>query len=177
MIYVGRLHQKKGIEQLLRAISRLKRPESVELAVYGDGPQRSRLEQLCNELDIQNSVQFEGWVDHGALRTVYRDAAVTIFPSLTSETFGLTVLESMSQGTPVIASDLGGHNELVTDGEDGLIVPPRDIDALATAIEHLTESTSTLSNMSEAALETASQYTTARHVKEIESLLQDVQKH
>ncbi|MHB8634392.1 MAG: glycosyltransferase family 4 protein [Thermoplasmatota archaeon] len=129
VLFVGRLVPYKGVDRLLWALSR--HPVGMPLVVAGDGPERARLEQLAARLGVET--RFLGRVADGDLPTLYRNARVTVLPSVNQqEAFGITLLESMACGTPVVASDLPGVAELARVG--GTVAPPGDVEALGQAI-------------------------------------------
>lgn len=86
--------------------------------------------------DLTNRISFLGFVQHHNLEAHYRNADILVNPSL-SEAFGMSLVEAMAQGTPVIASKIGGMLDIVVDGETGVLVAPDDPDALATGIIQL----------------------------------------
>ena len=133
ILYFGRLSAEKGIADLLRAMQRL--PE-IRLIIAGDGPQRSELQQLAQDLHLTN-VSFSGYLSGAALDEVIASARFTVLPSRAYETMGKSILESFARGRPVVASDLGSRRELVRDGLNGLLFRVGDVDQLAQVISHL----------------------------------------
>ena len=129
---IGRLGRVKGVEYLLRAAAKviLKNPDAAFLIV-GDGSQRGALEQLARSLHISHRVVFTGQRDDVPELLAVMD--VLVLPSL-YEGLPNAVLEAMAAGKPVIATRVGGTPEAVEDGVTGLLVPPRDPEALAEAI-------------------------------------------
>ena len=137
---VGRLVEKKGIAYLLEALARLSRP--VTLDVLGDGVLREPLEAQAEQLGLRDRVRFHGQVAHDAVRAAIAEADLFAAPSVTAangdqDAGTNTLKEAMASGLPVIATHHGGIPELVRDGTDGLLVPERDIGALANAISTL----------------------------------------
>lgn len=129
---VGRLTPVKGIEYLIRAVSKNKRSQERKLIVVGDGPLRSALEELAREVGVAGSVLFLG-----ARNDVYDLMAtfdVLALPSL-HEGVPMVLLEAMAMAVPIIASRVGGIPEILDDGQGALLVQARDVDALADAIE------------------------------------------
>ncbi|MCA1810601.1 MAG: glycosyltransferase family 4 protein [Halobacteriales archaeon] len=126
LLFVGRLVPYKGVEVLLRALALL-RP-CPPLWIVGDGPLRAHLEALAKELQVP--VTFLGRVGDADLPALYRGARLTVLPSVTGqEAFGISLIESMACGTPVVASSLPGVAEVASVG--GLVAPPGDPAALA----------------------------------------------
>jgi len=128
-LYVGRLSMEKGIEALLTA-SELS--PGVPLVIAGDGPLAARVRSAAN-----GAISYMGRVNPEQVAQLARHARFTIAPSQWFEGMPFSVLESMAVGTPVVASRLGGLAEIVDDGTNGILVPPKDPAALATAMQAL----------------------------------------
>lgn len=131
LLAMGRLHANKGFDIALRALAQI---PTAHLSIAGEGPQRAALEALAAELGVTGRVAFLGWRrDTAALL-----AACEVFVcSSRHEPLGNIVLEAWSAGRPVVAAAAQGPAELITQGTDGVLVPPEDADALATAIARL----------------------------------------
>ncbi len=139
---VGRLHQVKGHRYFLKAAAELlKNRKDIHFLVVGSGPEREALEELTNDLGISEYVTFTGFISN--VSEVMPDLNLLVVPSLW-EGFGLTALEAMAVGVPVVATSVGGLPEIVEHGTTGLLVPPADEEALAKCIlwvlEHPQES-------------------------------------
>jgi glycosyltransferase involved in cell wall biosynthesis len=135
IVFVGRLSPEKDLDTLLEAVALLRqRGSSTPLHIAGDGPERSRLERLCAERQLHDSVRFLGAVRNvpGLLAT----AGLLVLPSL-SEGISLALLEAMASGVPVVATRIGGNAEVIEDERTGLLIPTRDPEALAGAIHRL----------------------------------------
>jgi len=132
LMMAGRLHAVKGIDVAMRALARL--PEHFVLLLVGEGPARGQLEALSRELGVDGRVRWVGWVDE--VSTYAAAADVWLAPSL-HEPLGNTVLDAWVHGLPVVASDTGGLAFLIQDGENGLLVPVGDANALADAVGRL----------------------------------------
>ncbi len=129
ILFVGRLVDYKGVDTLLRALAR--HPPKLPLMVVGDGPLRSSLQHLARRLQVDAT--FVGYGADKDLPRYYRQARVTVLPSRNrQEAFGMSLLESMACGTPVVASDLPGVADLAAWG--GLVATPGDPDALGLQI-------------------------------------------
>jgi glycosyltransferase involved in cell wall biosynthesis len=111
-------------------------PEA-RLLIVGDGPERTRLECLANDLGIEAAVDFNGHLDSMAMEDALASAWVQAVPSLWEEPFGLVAAESMMRGTAVVASNAGGLTEQVIDGKTGYLVPPGNANSLARALERI----------------------------------------
>ena len=132
---VGRLTAVKGQETLIRATAKcLRQGEKLYLLILGEGELRSNLEALSAELGIAEAVRFLGWRPDVA--SVINACDIFCLPSL-NEGMGKVIVEAMAMGKTVIASDVGGIPDLVVPGENGILVPPGDSNALAEAILNL----------------------------------------
>lgn len=127
VLYAGRLEPEKGVAILLAAAARL---STVPFVLAGSGSQSGQLPTLAN-------VTVLGKLSPGQLETVRRQAALEVMPVIWYEVFGMSALEGMRAGLPVVASDIGALPELVQDEHTGLLVPPGDVGALVAAIQRL----------------------------------------
>ncbi len=132
MIYVGRLSKEKGIDTLCDAWRQhgLKAP----LKIIGGGPLQQAVKQFAQQ---HSAVTYLGELPHDEVLEHLGDARCLIMPSQWFETFGRTIAESFSRGTPVIASRLGAMSELVQDGVNGVLFEPGDSEQLAHAIQRV----------------------------------------
>jgi glycosyltransferase involved in cell wall biosynthesis len=120
---------------------------------------------------VASNVTILGHVNRESAKRLYSTADVFVLPTL-SDGFAITQLEAMAHGLPVIATNRCG--EVVTDSQDGFIVPVRDAVALAGAISRIDDDRGLLSAMSERALRTAQRFTVQRYVRELESAVRAV---
>ena len=127
--FAGRLERIKGLQTVIPLLERI---PGVDLVVAGDGNYRSELEAIAGD-----QVIFLGNVDSRRLTALYKNAIATIVPSITYETFGLTVVESFANGTPVIARRLGPLPEIVEGCKGGLVFSTDD--ELAAAMMRLAQ--------------------------------------
>jgi glycosyltransferase involved in cell wall biosynthesis len=142
ILAVGRLVAKKGFPVLLDAAATLLAPFT--LRIVGDGADRAALERQLADLGIGDRVQLVGPRTHDDLPAEFAAAHIVVVPSVMDDNGdrdGLpnVVLEAMSSGRPVIASDVGAVSSAVVDGRTGVLVAPRDVEALAGAIEFLAD--------------------------------------
>jgi len=149
ILSVGRIVHQKGLDIALAALSGLKDLEW-EWRLAGVGPQLPALTKAVEERDLQNRVRFLGWLDMGALRREYASANLFLFPSR-HEGMPNAVLEAMASGLPVIATRIAGNEELVAEGETGLLVPDESVDALREALKALLADGERRERMGEAA--------------------------
>jgi colanic acid/amylovoran biosynthesis glycosyltransferase len=137
ILHVARLVEVKGAEYLISAFGRLaaKHP-GVELAIIGDGPLRSRLQDLARSLGLAERVRFLGALPHAQVLAWMRKAAMLVLPSVRTSTgrvegLGMVLLEAAATGVPAIGSSIGGIPEGIDDGRTGFLAPERDVEALA----------------------------------------------
>lgn len=130
---IARLAPQKGVTYFLRAASLLK-DYQVNFIVVGDGPLREQLERETVELGLQDRVTFAGQRDN--IPAVLPVFDIFVLPSVT-EGLPLTILEAMATARPVVATTVGGIPEVIQEGKNGLLVAPRDPEALAVALAGL----------------------------------------
>jgi glycosyltransferase involved in cell wall biosynthesis len=132
-VFVGRLTEQKDIPTLLQALCDV--PEA-RVELVGDGPERPRLERRAAELHLDGRVRFVGSLDRREVLSHLAGARAAVLPSAW-ENLPHAAVEALAVGTPVVATAVGGVPEVVHDGENGLLVPPRDPARLATALRSL----------------------------------------
>ncbi len=124
---VVRLEPNKGIHYLLRAFHTLLLSiPHARLVIVGDGSERKQLEWLSRRLSIDRVVQFVGFQQPEKIPHWLQSFDCFILPSIERESFGVSIVQAMAAGCPVIASRLGGIPEIVHDGETGLLIAPKD---------------------------------------------------
>ncbi len=132
---VGRLGWKKGYEYALQAFAQLRdRVPGLRVDIVGDGDLRQELEAQAKELGLEGTIRFLGQQTDVARRMSTFDCYVL---SSVIEGMPNALLEAMALGRPVVTTSAGGSAEVAIDGESGLVVPPRDADALSSAIERV----------------------------------------
>lgn len=139
ILYVGRLFVEKGVEFAFRAVGEI---PNAKLWVVGDGWDRRRLEKLTLKLGLSERVRFFGWVEREKLGKFYNEASLTVLPSIWPEPFGMSGIESLSAGKPVVAFKVGGIPEWLTDNKVGFLVPRANEKELAKAIKTLLDNPS-----------------------------------
>jgi glycosyltransferase involved in cell wall biosynthesis len=160
VLYVGRVERTsrwKGLETLVDSLPALREtvPE-VRLDVVGSGDDVPHLREHAARLGVADCIDWHGAVPHGELPRFYRSAAVTVLPSLTeSESFGMTLVEAMACGCPVVGSAVGGIPFVIRDEVDGLLVPPGDAAALARALAGVLTDPARAAQLGAAGLEAA----------------------
>lgn len=136
ILFLGSLSVYKGPEVLLNSMPQvIKNNINVKLVFAGDGAERTNLIELCEHLNIQNSVQFVGYVDDVLKPLYYKASDVFVLPStMSTECFPLAILEAMATGKPIVASDIGGIPDALEDGYNGILVHPKNIEQLSSSI-------------------------------------------
>ena len=135
LLCVARLIPWKGVGDLIAALALL--PDDVTLLVAGTGHERVNLEHQALAAGLADRVRFLGDVPHRALPPLFALADVAVGASYASETFGMALVEAMGCARPVVATRFGGFPEVVVEGSTGLLVPPRDPQAMAAALRSL----------------------------------------
>jgi glycosyltransferase involved in cell wall biosynthesis len=133
VLFLGRLHEKKGVFDLVRAVPLVLKcvPDAV-FTLAGDGG-REAVWRLAGELGVQDAVRLPGWLDEAEKGAALAAARVLVLPSY-YEGLPVCILEAMAAGVPVVATPAGGIPELLGNGECGLLAPPGDVEALAEAL-------------------------------------------
>ena len=120
ILYVGRLVYEKGVQNLIGAMPKiLSNYHDAKLVICGKGGMMDELKQEARNLGIENKVYFAGYCDSKKIQKMYKCADIAVFPS-TYEPFGIVALEAMLAGVPTVVSDVGGLNEIVEHGVDGM---------------------------------------------------------
>ena len=160
ILFVGRMEKRKGFRYLLRAFAQIKsavpNARLIVAGAYGK-KEREPLVRFAREHGLRD-VKFVGYISEEEKPRYYRSAHVFCAPSTGFESFGLVLLEAMAAGTPVVASDIAGYRTALTDGREGLLVPPQDPTALAQAIIGLLNDAERRRCMGEQGRMTASNY-------------------
>lgn len=120
ILYVGRLVYEKGIQNLISAMPKiLQGYNDTKLIIAGKGGMIDELKAQANRMGLGNKVYFTGYLNSKQVQKMYKCADIAVFPS-TYEPFGIVALEAMLAGIPTVVSDIGGLNEIVTHGVDGM---------------------------------------------------------
>ncbi|MGI9086174.1 MAG: glycosyltransferase [Chthoniobacterales bacterium] len=131
LLYVGRVSKEKDLDVLSTAYQKLRETNvPVQLFIVGDGPYAKTLAEILPD------AVFTGYLSGDDLANAYASADVFVFPS-TTDTFGNVIIEAQASGLPAVVSDLGGPNELITDGVNGFVTKAHDPEEFAGAIEKL----------------------------------------
>ncbi len=160
-LYVGRIEERKGLHLLLQACQILRQAGcQFSLLIIGSGPQQAELIAYCQDHDLEDCVQWLGWIDYRQLGVYFDRADVFVFPSL-EDTWGMVALEAMAFSKPVLCSKWAGAAELITDGENGWLCDPHAPVEMALLMRKSIDQPELISKMGAAAKNTISQHTPA----------------
>ena len=143
LLAVGQLKETKGLRYLLEACAHLRdRGSEFDCDIVGEGPLRRGLEEMIDHLDLRDRVSLLGSLPHEVVMERYAQASIFVLPCVTGsdgarDGIPTVVLEAMAMGLPVVSTDLSGIPEAVLHGTTGLLVEPKDPDALADALGKL----------------------------------------
>jgi len=169
LMSVGRLVGWKGLQVIVDALRTL---GSVHFAYVGEGPMGAELQARARGLGVSDRVHGLGGRPHRELPRVLSQADVFVQPSVGEEAFGITVVEAMACGLPVLASRNGGMVEIVEDGRSGLLLPPGDTAAWSAAIRELAGDEARRRVMAEAGRRRAvGHFTWAANAERVEQLI------
>jgi glycosyltransferase involved in cell wall biosynthesis len=158
LLYVGRLHPDKGIEDAVAALGRLP-GATLTFAGSWDPRDEASLERRVAALGVGDRVTMLGQRSPAEVAELYRSHDALLFPVRWEEPWGLVPLEAMASGCPVVATARGGSGEYLRDGENALIVPARDPDGLAAAVRRLAGEPALRERLRAGGLETAPRHT------------------
>jgi phosphatidyl-myo-inositol alpha-mannosyltransferase len=172
LLFVNRLEPRKGFDVAVRAFGMLA-PEvpDLRMVVVGEGAEQRTIEQLPPS--IRSRVLMLGRVPHAALAPYHAAVDLFVAPAVGGESFGIVLVEAMAAGLPVIASDIPGYREVVRDGIEGILIPPRDPPALAAAVRRLLDRPEEMARLGEAGRRRAERYSWTAVTREIEAAYQD----
>ena len=131
LMHISNFRPVKRVRDVVRVFARVRAHRDAVLVMVGDGPERQAAEEEARTLGIAADVRFLGKID--AVAPLLAAADVYVFPS-ESESFGLSALEALACGVPVVAAAVGGVPEVVRDGVTGALLPLGDVDGMAAAV-------------------------------------------
>ena len=147
LLFVGRLEKRKGLPNLLNAYAVLKwRYPDLRLIIVGPGTLNFDCHSIISARNLQD-ITFVGGVSYKELPKYYQTADIFCAPSLGGESFGIVLLEAMAAGTPIIASNIDGYKDVLTDQKEGLLVEPGEPEAFADGISKLIDDANLRSKM------------------------------
>lgn len=171
---VKTLEKKYGIKYLINAFAKIKKMyknKNIKLIIAGDGSERNKLEKLTKDLNINDKVDFLGFIKQKQVVKVFNHMDIAVFPSIyDSESFGVAAVEAQACKTAVIASNVGGLPEATNPNYSSLIVPPKDVKALVNALSHLIDDPEKRKQMAENGLDYVKRnYNINDNFKEVEN--------
>lgn len=175
LLYVGQLHPYKGVHTLIEAAHRLSsllQGSPVQLSIAGTGPENyiERLKSLATKGDAK--IELMGKLSHETLPALYRHHSIFVFPSTWAEPFGLTHLEAMASGTPVVSTADGGHAELMRDGENALVFEKGNAGELAAKLAEMATVPGLAKRIAKTARKDVEEcFSMERYVNDLEALL------
>lgn len=165
----GRLVREKGMDLFLEALTQVTRPWRAIIA--GDGMESNSLKEQARALGLAEAVTFAGWQDEAQMTALFRRASLVVMPSRWPEPSGLVGLEAMAYGRPVVAFATGGIPEWLEHGATGLLAPPGDTTALASAMSSVLGDATLASRMGDAGRASVSRtFSPAAHLARLDAL-------
>jgi phosphatidylinositol alpha-mannosyltransferase len=156
VLFVGRPEERKGLPILLSAFGALVEHVPSRLTVIG--AERDDVVRYLTDPETMRWIDVRGRVSGDALQRALHEADLLCAPSLSGESFGMVLTEAFAAGTPAIASAIAGYSDVVTDGVDGVLVPPGDPQRLAEELQRAHHEPERLAAMGEAARRSAERY-------------------
>ena len=174
ILFVGRFEPRKGLKHLLSAMPEIVRSvPDVELVVVGTGLLGYSYKSYLSP-DVQQHVRWAGLVQNEERPKYYASCDVYCSPATGQESFGIVLLEAMATGKPVVASDIDGYRTVMTDGREGLMVPPCDPPALARAIVTILLDREAARRYAANGLERAQQYSWPKLAEQVEAYYEEL---
>jgi phosphatidylinositol alpha-mannosyltransferase len=168
VLFVGRPEERKGLPILLRAFEALVEHVPARLTVIG--ADHEELGRYLPDPDTASRIDALGRVPEQELWARLHAADVLCAPSLAGESFGMILTEAFAAGTPVVASRIAGYSDVVTDGVDGVLVPPADAQSLAEELQRLHHEPERRERMGAEARQSAERYAWPRVASEVEAV-------
>ncbi|HLO34629.1 MAG TPA: glycosyltransferase family 4 protein, partial [Candidatus Deferrimicrobium sp.] len=165
LLFVGRAEERKGLPVLLAAFQALVEQVPSRLTVVGADPEE--ISRRLTDPELISHIDVLGKVSDSVLWRQLGEADLLCAPSLAGESFGMVLIEAMAAGTGVVASKIAGYSDVVTNGVDGVLVPPADPQALAEELQLLAHEPKRIVAMGEAGRRSAERYAWPRIAEEV----------
>lgn len=139
VLFMGVLIKRKGVADLINAIYLLNKEnklDNVRLVIAGSGAEEAELKAMCTQLGLDNYIEFAGWTAGEKKEKLFRESQMLVLPSY-NEGLPIAILEAISCGMPVVATNVGDISSAVIDGENGYLIEPGDVLAIKQAIEKI----------------------------------------
>ena len=172
ILFVNRLEPRKGFAVMVQAFALVAatHPDAL-LVVAGDGPERSAIRKVPRS--VRDRIDLLGNVPHDLLPPYHAACEVFCAPATGRESFGIVLVEAMSAGLPIVATDIPGYREVVRDGEDGLLVPAKDPGSTARALRHLLDDGADAKRFSKAGVRRAARFSWDTVTREVEAAYEE----
>jgi phosphatidyl-myo-inositol alpha-mannosyltransferase len=165
LLFVGRAEERKGLPVLLSAFQALVEHVPARLTIVGADPEE--ISRRVSDPDLMSHIDVLGKVSDSILWRQLGEADLLCAPSLAGESFGMVLIEAMAAGTGVVASKIAGYSDVVTNGVDGILVPPADPQALGEELHLLAHEPERIKAMGEAGRHSAERYAWPRIAEEV----------
>lgn len=166
VLYVGRVAENKGIRELIQAFFGIPNSDA-RLVIVGDGAFLPYLRSLAGN---DNRIEFAGWQRPEDVARLYQQSRLVVVPSLWHEVMNTVICEAQSWSRPVVATRVGGNDDLIEDGISGYLCRPGDVAGLRSVIKNLLEDYGLAQQMGEAGFQHVKRYTMNRHIESIQKL-------
>jgi len=174
ILFVGSNMYRKGVPDLIKAAPGvIKQHPQARFIIIGEDKSADRLKRLCYDLNVDRNFEFAGWQSQESLLSYYQRASVFVMPSLT-EAFGVTFLEAMAAGVPVIGTNVGGIPEIIHDGTNGLLVPVESPSSITDAINQLLSDAQLRERFIQSAFSTLNNFSVDKMMECTRSLYQEI---
>ena len=174
LMHISNFRPVKRVCDVVRIFARVRATRPCVLVMVGDGPDRHAAEEEARRLGVAADVRFLGKID--SVAPLLAAADVYVFPS-ESESFGLSALEALASGVPVVAAQVGGVPEVVRDGVTGALLPLGDLDGMAAAVARFLDPVVWPTASAAAAADARARFATADVVARYEALYADARAH
>jgi phosphatidylinositol alpha-mannosyltransferase len=178
VLFLGRLENRKGLKYLIRAFEQVRREvPRARLIVAGEGRLRAGFERYVWRHDLEGDVFFTGFIPNEERRRYFATADIFCAPSTGQESFGIVLLEAMACGKPIIASNIDGYRDVVTNRREGLLVAVKNEDALAEGLVELLQHRDRRETFAHQGLQTVQQYSWSRVARWILDYINEVRQN
>ena len=159
LVYLGTLIERKGLQDLLQAMSLLRQEKPalagrVRLVIAGSGEEEAKLRSMAEKLGIAGQIRFAGWIEDKEKKQLLQSSQCMVLPSY-DEGLPIAILEALSYGLPVVSTDVGSVSDAVLDGQNGYLVSAHAPEQIATAIADIFENQARWERLSRQARKTA----------------------